>query len=1381
MSNSPELERLTPLTMALSTKLSVVTAELENAGKIIEDHLRADASRVPDLDVALVSTGGSNSSSAAYSDTPSDAWLPFVSRKTVQLPPALLDELNVVPRSCGMGLLPEIHCAYIAMNNQLYIWDYSAGTEFLRFDQQPHAINSVALVRPKAGIFIDAIEWVLAIATKASLLLLGLSRDAATGDIKLYQTDMSVELDTDMDNIVGTRDGRVFMTGVEDGNMYELYYQVEEGWFTKRIRLVNHTIGTLQHFLPKVFGYQQSDKIVSLMIDDERNYLYAYTLTNCSLTVYSLGPSGSNQITQVGNIPSLPRVITPFVPPSPSARKFVAKDTFGIAGLHVVPRSESRYITLVAVTFLGLRIYLADGPSSGYGSSSGFRVAHVRFPPPETEAENMGDVAASSYLNGAFVCAYGSDAAQDHNPVVGASVDLGRLIKAQAGGGSAQQTGAMTMHGGQQMGNIYNPYPAPRPPMSEFSNVLSVGGRTWALARMIKASSIVQHGGVSNNSIWQNTSNYPTTLNTLATQFTEPPDQFVVLTNIALTFVVRRRTTDVLRLVLEMEAGSAIGGPPSPEGIAAFVEAYGRDETCAQLLALAAGNTFLSTDAYEPQAYTITPGAAISALHGTGTDARLSNLASQAFFERGGKPVWIDRGAFGVSMMAGGDSQGQILFSGRREGLALYMARLLRPIWNEKITSTNASGRQETLIGDQVLFSVQKNLSLLSDFINSNRHSFVYSAGELALNRPSVEQEAWKGEAVAMNQLEDLLSQTIEAINFVLFLIDYKISDVIASCEKQIQDATSRLTYASLITTKQGRDVARSLLNAVINQQLSYQIGLDAISEILQQRCGSFCSADDVMQYKAMENLRKAKELPTGSKEKQACMTEALRLFDKGINNMSLQTLSDVVVEFRELKWPIGAIELPLRCATAWDPENRALEWRPPARSLLQHNASPAGTIATLHPYGPAGIPDHAAAIQEAWEIRMRCYDLALASLGAFNDGQGAINDMDYSAAVSLRDDAWKVAFSSPDSVFHARLYDWCMERGLTDILLNSQTPFIEEHLSRTPLSRERLELLWQYHVKNGHYLHAARVLFELAKTPDLPLDLSKRIEYLSLAVSNGKSHASEYSRQESAGEFLTEVEEQLEVAQIQLEVLREVRALAARSGGLDALEKLLGESWGGPDRLENTLLNNTQLYSEYAEPLNLFRVKLLIFHVASYNDAPLVRKTWDDILDSTIAEYQPQGIAVLSSALEADIVGLAKRFYPSETAFPLDHVLWRVESFALDNRTSLPPGWAPRTLRRGDIPPGDIFNTLRSMYDSKVPPFNDQRGIQFLSRDIAILLKDWVDDLRRPYSSVSRSGFPADLVDSCVDRLIKDLSGSQAAETADMYRHVKSYVRDKF
>lgn len=99
--------------------------------------------------------------------------------------------------------------------------------------------------------------------------------------------------------------------------------------------------------------------------------------------------------------------------------------------------------------------------------------------------------------------------------------------------------------------------------------------------------------------------------------------------------------------------------------------------------------------------------------------------------------------------------------------------------------------------------------------------------------------------------------------------------------------------------------------------------------------------------------------------------------------------------------------------------------------------------------------------------------------------------------------------------------------------------------------------------------------------------------------------------------------------------------------------------------------------------------MKLLILHVASYNDAPLVRRTWDAIIDESecvpqvfriislnglvIAENQPQGIAVLSSALEAEIIGLAKRFYPSETAFPLGQHLLISLSYAYILQITLP------------------------------------------------------------------------------------------------------------
>lgn len=83
----------------------------------------------------------------------------------------------------------------------------------------------------------------------------------------------------------------------------------------------------------------------------------------------------------------------------------------------------------------------------------------------------------------------------------------------------------------------------------------------------------------------------------------------------------------------------------------------------------------------------------------------------------------------------------------------------------------------------------------------------------------------------------------------------------------------------------------------------------------------------------------------------------------------------------------------------------------------------------------------------------------------------------------------------------------------------------------------------------------------------------------MTLALSNGKSHAaSEYSRHESAVEFLKGVEEQLEVANVQLEIHREVRGLMARSGGLSPLENLLDDTWGGLDRLESNLLTISEV-----------------------------------------------------------------------------------------------------------------------------------------------------------------------------------------------------------
>jgi nuclear pore complex protein Nup155 len=105
------------------------------------------------------------------------------------------------------------------------------------------------------------------------------------------------------------------------------------------------------------------------------------------------------------------------------------------------------------------------------------------------------------------------------------------------------------------------------------------------------------------------------------------------------------------------------------------------------------------------------------------------------------------------------------LFSGRREGLALYFARLVRPFWKARLTEpeyvnqtcsycallsywtiTSSAGRQHSNISDRVLAVIQKNLQALKDFLDKNPHLFHLSPGDLVVARTTTltEQDAWK-------------------------------------------------------------------------------------------------------------------------------------------------------------------------------------------------------------------------------------------------------------------------------------------------------------------------------------------------------------------------------------------------------------------------------------------------------------------------------------------------------------------------------------------------------------------------------------------------------------------------------------------------------------
>ncbi|KAJ3551449.1 hypothetical protein NM688_g4699 [Phlebia brevispora] len=694
-----------------------------------------------------------------------------------------------------------------------------------------------------------------------------------------------------------------------------------------------------------------------------------------------------------------------------------------------------------------------------------------------------------------------------------------------------------------------------------------------------------------------------------------------------------------------------------------------------------------------------------------------------------------------VHSKKGADAAGTATYSGRREGLALYFARLVRPLWKAKFSKPGAGGLQAPNISDEVLVIVQKNLQALKDLLDKNPHLFHSAPGDYtgARSATASEQEAWKAEQSSVSQLLNLLGRTIEAVSFVLLLTDHRIGELISQCDTSVQKMITGLTFEQLITTQDGVTASRALVNVVINQQIGQQISVDTISEVLQQRCGSFCSTDD-----AKENVRKAVESPNPV-ERQRWLGESLRLFMKGARILEFDKLREICGDYQHLNYAKGAIELPLYCAHILDPDGQGAE------------------------YWAAGLPSNDLR-SEAWQRRSNCYDLVLDSLGVFDERAGSAKQSQAGSSNvdepdSVRTHAYELAFGCEDEIFHSKLYDWLIQRGLADELLEMRPAYLEAHLRREPITVQKYQLLWQFYVKDSQPLRAAEVLGTLADSAEFDIPLETRVEYLTLAVGNAKSHpVSAGGRHETAIAFLTDLEEKLEVAQVQLEIYNILAPRVNEPGEVGAKIQLLSK----------TLLNVTELYQLYAEPFDLPIMKLLIFHVSGHRDDNMTRPIWNKIFQDALEGEEPKAGA---DKLISKIVSLGQRFYPSDSAFPLKHIASLLVRFSLANKGLLPYGWAPRILIQCGVPFHEVWDIFHEMYESQIPPFNDQANVQAVSSDIAVLLADWLEEAKRPQSSASKGEFPVYRIDQAVDQYLAEL-GQGRAETKTAYESIKRQLR---
>lgn len=697
--------------------------------------------------------------------------------------------------------------------------------------------------------------------------------------------------------------------------------------------------------------------------------------------------------------------------------------------------------------------------------------------------------------------------------------------------------------------------------------------------------------------------------NELAVQFDQPVTELAVLTNTGVHTFRRRRMVDIFAMTIRYG-----GGGEGLEGeIKAFVRRYGRGETMATALAVACG-----------QAAEVTADSRVTKI----TDTEVIDYARRTFVDHGGNPILdqntvIDPGANAVEYVKP---------SPRHEGLALYLSRILRSVWKAPILVEQLSPAGLQVVPAlplTKLHDIQRDLTRLSEWLEDNKTFIQGLAGPEAMGRVATKQDeiALQGEHRALTSLKDLVKDVIEGIAFVLVLFDERVEEIVISIGDAARQEARQTTYEQLFCTQQGKELAKELVKAIVERNIRAGSNVDTVTDALRRRCGSFCSADDCVIFKAQEQLKRASDTGASSETSRNLLNESLRLLQKVSGSLTMDQLRYVTEQYTSMEFFAGAVQLALSMAQEQDPANRALAW--------------------INEGMPAQDPR-----TPAHEARARCYDLihtVISSVDQTAEQAPEMVDGQYTTTAKRKREAYDVINNSTDEVFQINLFDWYLAQGWNDRLLEIESRFVVQYLERKAQDDvAHADLLCRYFAQYGEYLRAAEVQLSLAKGP-FNLKLEERIEYLSRGRTNASTRASgvvDYGRaRQSRQELIREISDLLDIANIQGDVLQRMKGD----------ERLPAERRPQVlQQLNQQILPIDELYNGYADQASYFDLCLLIYQVADYRSPTDIAATWKNLLEQLHANTEAAGSPMPYEKVSEEVRTLGRRLNLRESTFPI-------------------------------------------------------------------------------------------------------------------------------
>lgn len=1280
---------------------------------------------------------------------------------TQPLPPTFISQYSNVRYKSFMGLFPQINRAWLSVDSTLFLWAYTPlgqttpASDLFVYEGLSQIIVSVALVKPRKGVFVDSVRYLIAVATTVEVTLLGITF-SPTGQLNIVPTQISIPTDNIIIlKILSADDGRLFMAGA-DGGLHQFAYAPTQSSSVldlfsnrprKRARKIAHSSSIASYLLPTALKswFSSQNELVDLAI--EKNSLFTLAQSGI-LTVYNISDNQIRMIT-TSNISADAKHLFNFSV-SPSHREFIS--------IHPVTAAASSSVQLIVVTSLGERVYFSTRTSSVASHlhvntiPTTLRCIAYR-PSPATDMTRSSKpcVHISWCHRGAAILADLKDMQSDRLMCVYPDVNMPSSASSPSSSGRdsaiSARTGEVVINVNLDDGSGTSAYPyqaqgmytpmTPRTPNipggNDFSSASAAPNRTFAIAEAVFPGSENEDGMEGSDGQLQGGG---------VSMPMDPPYYFWVLTSTAIHLYERVNAMDRLLDLLSKHSGNS-------DEVKKFFDRYGVADACAMCIEIAISHPSLARVA--ANIFYTSGGSFGWNRNGSGGGGRHHQgrrSFSSMHRRRIGGAVNIPDNSFRFDVgRAAVDAAPMARFSGAHDGITLYLAKVLHPIWNNFITTDrDANSYQKLTDSKETLTFVRDQLLAVSAFLERYSPDDLLPkvrneedegmdqrvrGGQHQHNNTSIDRrqrpsqdrrlygsgfgggsdqidgmedrivnglyvlkrtdEARELESNAIKGLVKLAIRAAEALALMLIVNDHEIQRLTVMMGEIGRQKIAEARWHDMIANDEdGKIVASSLIEAMFSLYDDVGAAMSSVGGILLERCPNFFGNVDEELHRGLASLRHAgamyNECGLGLSE-QAGIDE----IRASVGWSAAMNKADEAVVV--LKRVAGSI---FDMRSVFDEFKRM------------------GAI--------AGLLDIGLAIgSEAEENRKeeRAADAFDEVLNVVDELMKERNENDNNTTnmigmaengwvhdEGIRDASMRLMLNCKSERFLLRLYELLTNsRRGQEMLTKEWSPSVEKFL----VESESWESVWKYYAQHGRHYEAARVLFQLAETEKK--GLVDRLNYLSCALLNAKTATSKGD--ERANIVLVELTDFLDVAKVQVRIRDELESTGVSGSTWRAeqqkqmnndenddndmdvdIEKDKEEVKNAIQKLDEDILDLSLLFNKFARRFDLWECCLECLRCGSYRDDKYARQLWRDIVKRETSKTESKRLV----AQNLEVIG--RQFYPSEVVLPIGYLIELLEMVNFQMYGGEDIEWGVKVIRGIGVPLTDLVECYRKVLE---------------------------------------------------------------------------------